>query len=319
LLAPQGIDALRLRDLIVCPACRSLLLWSALELRCTGCQQRFPVRDQIPLLTLDLEASAHDELGHHASAHKRGQSKFFDTEVSAEFEISRPHNLPRLHRWLLREKFRLGSSGLDSIFNGANAVTVCGGSGLDAEFLARRGCRVIASDISFGAALRCRERARRHDLPIVSIVADVGRLPFRDQSVDLVYVHDGLHHLERPFEGLAEMARIASRAVSITEPAQAFATSIAIRVGLAREVEEAGNRVERFRSDDIAARLQSSGMRVVKARRYAMFYRHHPGPVAKVLSLPGLGPLAELASRSVVRGSGRFGNKLTVQAVRDRI
>ncbi|MCA1571279.1 MAG: class I SAM-dependent methyltransferase [Chloroflexi bacterium] len=42
---------------------------------------------------------------------------------------------------------------------------------MDAEYLARRG----------GA-----------------VVADVEHLPYADRSLDMVYVHDGLHHLSDP-------------------------------------------------------------------------------------------------------------------------
>jgi ubiquinone/menaquinone biosynthesis C-methylase UbiE len=44
-------------------------------------------------------------------------------------------------------------------------------------------------------------------------VADAERLPFPDRSIDVVYVHDGLHHLARPEAGLAEMTRVARLAV----------------------------------------------------------------------------------------------------------
>lgn len=116
---------------------------------------------------------------------------------------------------------------------------------MDAEFLARSGATVISSDISLGAAKRSAERAKRYGLRILPLVADVEHLPFLDRSVDLVYVHDGLHHLEKPLAGIAEMSRVASRAVSVTEPAQAAATRLAVRFGLALEREDAGNRVAR--------------------------------------------------------------------------
>src|SRR5205807_314906 len=148
-----------------------------------------------------------DELAHLGTNHKSRQANFFDREEAAEFEIIRPHGTPALYRWLLEEKFRRGVAGVISALrgSGAMALVVCGGSGMDAEFLTSTGARVITSDISIGAAQRARERARRYGLPIMAIVADVERLPFRDRAVDLVYVHDGLHHLADPQNGLREM------------------------------------------------------------------------------------------------------------------
>src|SRR5207249_11192752 len=111
------------------------------------------------------------------------------------------------------------------------------------------------------------------------IVADVEHLPFADRSVDLVYVHDGLHHLGDPSTGLKEMARVAAKAISVNEPARALATAASVRLGLALEREEAGNLVARLKPHEIQSMLIAQGFRIVCAQRYAMYYRHHPGRV----------------------------------------
>lgn len=96
---------------------------------------------------------------------------------------------------------------------------------MDGEILARAGAEVVCEDISLGAAKRAPERARRHEVMVAPVVADVERPPFADRNLDPAYVHDGLHHLARPYVGLAEMLRVAGRAVSITEPADAYCMS----------------------------------------------------------------------------------------------
>ena len=196
------------------------------------------------------------------------------------------------------------------------ALVVCGGSGLDAEFLSPTCASVITSDISIGAARRARERARRHALAITPIVADVERLPFPDQAMDLVYVHDGLHHLADPAAGLREMTRVASQAVSINEPARAAVTAAAIRLGLARRREDAGNLVARMKPNEIESLLISQGFRIVCAQRYAMYYRHKPGPIFSLLSSRVCLPVAKAGLQILNRFAGGLGNKLTVQAVR---
>jgi len=189
---------------------------------------------------------------------------------------------------------------------------------MDAEFLARAGYRVISSDISLGAAKRARERAERFGLSLASVVADIEHLPFADESVDLVYVHDGLHHLEQPELGVSEMARVAARAVSITEPARAAATALAVRFRLALEQEEAGNRVARVTSEELKSWLKASGLHPTFASRYAMYYGHEPGWPTKFLSMPGLYTLARPGWRLANALVGRWGNKVTVQGVRPR-
>jgi SAM-dependent methyltransferase len=163
----------------------------------------------------------------------------------------------------------------------ATALTVCDGSGMDAEFIVRAGARVISSDPSLGAATRTRERARWFGLDVTPIVVDVEHLPFPDASIDLVLVHDGLHHLERPETGLAEMARVA-----------------------------------RLRPWDVAAFLSSAGFWPVASQRYVMCYRHEPGPVFRLLSGGPLLPFMKIGWRAGNATFGRVGKKMAVVAER---
>ncbi len=286
-----------------CVGCRAALVEGPSLLRCPGCDRVFPIKDGIPILIMT------------SSEHATQQAAFFDTEADNRFEIERPCGAPALYGWLLGQKFRQSVAGLS--LRGATALAVCGGSGMDAEFLARAGARVISSDISLGAVRRARERGRLHKVSFDVIVADVERLPFADASIDVVYVHDGLHHLERPLDGLAEMARVARRAVCVTEPARAGATRLAVQFGLALEREEAGNRVARLTLDDVCSTLAARGFRVVTAERYAMYYRHEPGRAVRLLSRQPLLGLAQASFRLANAVAGPLGNKLTVQAVRE--
>ncbi len=319
-------DALhRLRALLRCPACRGALARSRHRLDCTGCDRQFPIADGVPVLLLDESLADHDELdhGHRHGAHRHDgtggnasrQAAWFDREVLAAYEVRRPHGTPAFHAWLLGEKLRRALEGIETTMPGGTALTVCGGSGMDAEYLARAGATVISSDISLGAARRAAERAQRSMLPILPVVAAVEQLPFAGRAVDLVMVHDGLHHLDHPMAGVREMARVARGAVSITEPAKAAITGAAVRLGLAQEIEEAGNHIARLRPTDLIATLESEGFQVALAERYAMYYRHHPGWPSRLLSIPGPLPAAT-AWRTTNRLVGRLGNKLTVTALR---
>jgi SAM-dependent methyltransferase len=288
-----------------CVSCGRRLAAESNALRCHGCSTTYPIRDGIPLLVREESAEQ-----------KEQQAAFFDVGVNDEFEVERPSGAPPLYRWLLTEKFR--RSVAHRALRGLTALAVCGGSGMDAEFLATAGARVVSSDISLGAARRARERGQRHGVPIDVIVADVEYLPFPDRSIDIVYVHDGLHHLERPLEGLAEMARVARGAVCVSEPAQAAVTRAAVRLGLALEQEEAGNRVGRLTLDEVRSTLAARGFRIVTAERYGMYYRHEPGRAVRLLSHQPLLGVTQVSFRLANALAGSLGNKLVVQGVRDQ-
>src|SRR5262249_56563249 len=150
----------------------------------------------------------------------------------------------RFHGSLRTERVGRGVERL--ALRGATIIAVCAGSGMDAELLARAGAGVVAADISPGAARRIAERARRFGIEITPIVADAEQLPFREGAFDVSFVHDGLHHLADPLRALEAMARVALRAVCVTEPARSALTSVAVKVGVAQAREEAGNEVRRF-------------------------------------------------------------------------
>ena len=150
---------------------------------------------------------------------------------------------------------------------------------------------------------------------LVESVADAEALPFRDDSMDIVYVHDGLHHLEEPALGVAEMARVARKAVSISEPAVAGATAAAVRLRWAEHQEEAGNRVRRLTLREVTSQLLAHGFRPLYPHRYAMYYRHWPGRAVRFLSKPIVFRVATELFRVFNLVVGRYGNKLAVQAV----
>jgi glycosyltransferase involved in cell wall biosynthesis/SAM-dependent methyltransferase len=304
-----------------CPCCADELPRGATdaEWHCKVCGWTGQVADGIPIILANPTMADHDELDHHhGRGHKAAQAAHFDRPGEEAFEIDRPHGTPRLYQFLLAEKFRRAVGPIRPHLVAASALSVCGGSGMDAEFLARAGAAVINSDLSLGSAMRARARSERYSLGIQSIVADVENLPFTDQSVDLVAVHDGLHHLDDPVVGLSEMARVARRWVVVTEPAQASITRLAIRLGLALETEEAGNRVARMEPSDVAAFLEARGYEVLRAERYAMYYPHHPGALFGVLSRPIVFPIVRIAWRLANTLLGRFGNKMVVVAERSR-
>jgi ubiquinone/menaquinone biosynthesis C-methylase UbiE len=246
------------------------------------------------------------------------QRHFYDEECDPEFEIERPHGCGRVYDFLIDRKFRDGMRVLDAPLSGRSVLEVCAGSGMMAEKFARAGAEVTATDFSSAAIVRARERARRHGFAIRLTVADAQRLPFRDRSFDVAAVHDGLHHLENPERAIAEMARVACEAVLIMDPAQAALTRLAVRAGIAEDVEEAGNRVRRLDPARVAAVLRQSGFGEIRWRRRVMYYPHRPWEWLRWFDHP----VSFAAFRAAYAGGnlalGRWGNKLALAARRNR-
>lgn len=313
---PASVPAFR------CPVCRGELQRQAQSNDCATCRRSFPILDSIPMLVADFAATDHDETDHahgtgdsrRSGPRKAAQAAHFDDMQAAEFEISRPHGTPRLYQSFLAEKLERATEPFLGELRGCSALVVCGGSGMEAEFLARAGAVVVSSDLSRGAAARAKVRAQRYGLDITPVIADVENLPFADASFDLVLVHDGLHHLDRPELGLGEMARVSRRWISVTEPAQAAVTALAVRLGMAQETEDSGNRVERLTQERVIRALRTAGFRQVVSQRYAMYYRHQPGWLFRAMSAKGIFPIVVGTWRIANSLVGRVGNKLVVVA-----
>jgi SAM-dependent methyltransferase len=310
--------------LLVCPACRGGDLLGIDKpdpdrmLACSSCGAQYPVEDGIPLLLPPGSDphKAHDELD-HAAQHKQRQAGYFDRGVAEEFELTRPHGAPRAYCWLLTRKLLRSIDGLPSLA-GSTVVDACCGSGLEAEFLARQGARVVALDISQGAAQRARARADRFGLDYLAVVGDVERLPIRSRAADVAFVHDGLHHLDDPMTGIMELARVARQALSVSEPADAALTQVAVWAGLAANEEEAGNAVRRLQPEHIRQELETAGWQV-RFDRYLMYYGHEPGRLMELLSRPMVFPLYQQLVETANLAAGRWGNKLCLVGMRNPV
>jgi ubiquinone/menaquinone biosynthesis C-methylase UbiE/uncharacterized protein YbaR (Trm112 family) len=309
-----------LERLLVCPACLDGELAGLPagpgdgKLTCRGCGEVYEVRGGLPILLPPGSdaAHAHDELDHHG--HKRRQAGWFDRSVAERFEIERPHGAPRAYRWLLGQKLDRAVAGLPPLA-GATVVDVCCGSGMEAEYLARRGARVLAVDLSEGAARRSRQRAAANGLDYLVVVGDAERLPVRTRAADVAFVHDGLHHLDDPLVGVRELVRVARRAVSVNEPAAAALTRAAVGLGLAQDREEAGNPVRRLHPAEVARVLEAAGF-AVRAERYLMYYGHEPRRGMRLASQPGAYAAFRFAMAAADLAAGHLGNKLCLTGVR---
>jgi 2-polyprenyl-3-methyl-5-hydroxy-6-metoxy-1,4-benzoquinol methylase len=244
------------------------------------------------------------------------QRHFYDEECDPEFEIVRPHDCGQFYDFLIENKFRTGLETLGMDLLGRSVLEICCGSGMMSEKFSRRGAVVTAIDMSEAAIERARERAKRYDFAASFSTGDAEHLEFGDRSFDVVAVHDGLHHLDEPQRAISEMARVARRAVLIMDPARALLTRVAVRLGLSVDVEDAGNVVKRLSPSEVSTILRGCGFNMVMWRRTLMYYPHQPNRWFKILDYPLAFPLAKAAFQIANLAIGRWGNKLSLAAVR---
>jgi SAM-dependent methyltransferase len=244
------------------------------------------------------------------------QQQFYEEGCDPEFEIARPRGCGELYHYLIERKFQTGREVLGLELAGRTLLEICAGSGMMSEKFARAGAIVTTTDFSAAAVMRARERARRYGFSATFAVAEAERLPFPDRSFDIVAVHDGLHHLENPEQAIREMGRAARRGVLIMDPARAALTRVAVRLGIAEDIEEAGNQVKRLEPGVVAGILRDCGFDSIGWRRTLMYYPHRPGRWFQLLGKPPV----FLASRGLFEAAnlvlGRWGNKLALSAIR---
>lgn len=290
---------------LVCPRClANEFTAGAAGLRCNQCTSLVCFDDGIV-----------DVIGEDASL--TVQERHYDEAVDVEWETWRPAGAPELHRWVLEQKLAGALELAVRSVEGATIVNVCSGSGMDAEFLFDRGADVVLVDLSLAALRRARTRLSARGYRPGLVRARTERLPFDDRSFDFGFVHDGLHHLDEPELAVRELARVARRAVFVLEPAASALTTIAVRLRLAVEVEDAGNVVRRLHSDEVARWLREGGMTETVSSRALIRQTHWPSRAQRWLSAAPLRPVARLTYRVVAFFPGRWvGNKLTVVGTR---
>lgn len=281
-----------LLDILACPDCRHYPLQlrtpvnssgeevNTGQVVCPNCGSKFDIVEGAPvLLPTTLKPSlitAGAEVEGVSERQKKTQIDYFNSIGRSEFEITRPHNTGRLYQALLDYKAEHSLRSVRAELNGAMVLCVCCGSGMDLEYLQDRAYRVVGMDISLGAVLGARERAKRFGLEYDLVVGDAEHLPFRPNSFDFGYVHDGLHHLSSPYKGLCELWRASRRAIVLTEPTDAFLTRISVLLGISGVDEEAGNKVCRLKLTELKTNVAQLKPKSVTLTRYVMWYPHQP-------------------------------------------
>jgi len=244
-------------EILCCPTCRGTVepvgfARGFLEegaLICRSCHTEYPVRAGIPIfiganLSVDSTGDGFSEMNEEIRQ-KVLQREWHDRErLDREYKRA-AYGSQTLFSFVLyyqmREAFPLLATGKTSL-----VANICAGHGFELEFLSKFSGSIVAIDISWNSLRLALERARELGLKVEAICADAENLPLRDNSFDLVFTHQSLHHLPRPLRGLEEMLRTSRRRVACFEPAKGVTRTVLTALGIKPAVEESGNFVYEF-------------------------------------------------------------------------
>ena len=90
-------------------------------------------------------------------------------------------------------------------------------------------CHAIASDLKIGQDM---QTAVDEGYVDKVISADIEKLPFDTNSIDLVFAKEAFHHWPRPMLGLYEMLRVAKKCVVLIEPSDNPVASSETNLGI---------------------------------------------------------------------------------------
>ena len=250
---------------------------------------------------------------------KRKQIDFYREEVDPEEEITRPGCYPRPVKYLLENKIEetwrlFGNHEREGGRRVETVLVVCCGSGMESEMIAKWGKKVVALDLSIDAVKRARVRAQRNSVHYTALAGDVEKLPFPDRSFDLVFVHDGLHHIPDPYAGVREMLRVARQGILVAEPADGILTRLAVKLGVSDLYEEAGNYVYRLDIERLAAVFQESEVHKWMFQRGLVYYQPWTFRIYRLFEPQPFYWLFRLGFRVSNLFLGRWGNALRAVA-----
>jgi ubiquinone/menaquinone biosynthesis C-methylase UbiE len=239
------------RQMFRCPDCLSQVSGST-KLTCVSCGAAYAIEGEIPVLigrTSQLNASeveTQDHVSDHYDAVRYARStsvKYHEDTMEQLVELAPPRGMV-----------------LDD---------GCG-TGAFLEFAARRGTRVdryVGIDVSRGMLRHAQRRLKQAGGDPLLVQADACRLPFAENTFDVVYARGMLHHLPDPAAGMQEIRRVLKPGglAVVLDPNKTLISTLPRY--LARRTEHFDDNHKSFRASELE-RLVSSALTAIETRFY---------------------------------------------------
>ena len=110
----------------------------------------------------------------------------------------------------LEDRFRVNGINADEVFGDKVCLDAGCGGGRGTVFMLRHGAaKVISMDLSETNIESTRFRCRQAEFSNVELhLGNLEKLPFDNESMDVVFSNGVLHHSDHPDDGLTESARV---------------------------------------------------------------------------------------------------------------
>lgn len=264
-------------------------------LHCEVCNQRFPVKDGIPVFLPEmLLKNSSDPV--FPSLDEGTRQKVFQREWHDRAHMNESDEYKRstygehsLFAFLLYYQLREVETILAARHYSIIA-NVCCGQGFELKYLSLLGRQVIACDISLKSVQRALAKGEELGIWVDGICCDAENLPLQDNTCELTITHHSLHHLANPMSGLQEMVRVSNGTVALFEPAKGISRYLVRALRLKPTVEESGNRVYEFSYKELQRLCETTGARLRYLRKSLVTYPTSEPETFKRLDEIGLTP-----------------------------
>ncbi|WP_083924608.1 class I SAM-dependent methyltransferase [Lamprocystis purpurea] len=146
---------------------------------------------------------------------QREQHNLVFTAGSREHVLSNDPAIKYIVSWRIDESIkRLVSAANGRLTKDSSILVLCAGEGLEGSILCDLGfLDVTVSDLAEEGV----RAALQRDVRLKGLVLDAEQTGLAKDSFDIVFVQDGLHHLQSPVQGLTEMLRIGRSGIVFLE------------------------------------------------------------------------------------------------------
>ena len=176
--------------------------------------------------------------------------------------VSSPFKRPSSVRRVYLEQSQLIRRFAIDIYESSSILYLFAGDGVEAHLSGIMNERTVLSDIS-ESALRCaRQRVESYRLarPAAYVQCDAERLPFGDQSYDIVIAFKGIHHCLIPQSALAEVWRVAGKRAIVFDNWQCLLTNVLYSLSLSSRIEYSGLKPHRFNKLALQTMMYNAGI-----------------------------------------------------------